>query len=792
MDDSIAELLAARQFVRDSILGPDYHFPDELALAIDLTDTGENIAAEIREKFSELTAGDVSAVLLGRFADQDDLLVNTETSSVSNVFTILSREVQARRINYPLVFGRPLHDEFIANFGATPIESLTREQTQRLVSLTPQGVFQVDHWVSGPFGLLKSAEQRMLPPQSCGPVIRCLLVSCNKLHHIQLRSSAPVSAMAFRELARNREISVELARKLFDILTPDDVYYRVNHPGGLPWLIGNGFTSDELARLTEVVLAKNTGGLRELANALLGGSTSKKAPSFIASTLSHAALIQLLLLLDNVSLVEHIESAIDEQLIAISSTEIRRSFENRHLNGGAFRVDAEASRLGVRFIPERNFTAPRMLALIKAVFADHETALSWQLRNEPGSDTLSKLEECLQSQDPKGLIFRLLFSSQEALERTFNVLKYGLFSVPTNSGDEKSLAEKIMWKLGSPLPTPKPAHAALKNLVGQMLDAAESDYPSDDARVTNIRNVGMSMFVELEDLLRAASNFACWALLNDHYELHPLDRFRYYESHARRFSNDLFGAEAIARGASFPYDPTGANSLSVLISSFRVLADVCDSHLRNSTDYMRPRWQLPSFYNHGDIQQFPLQHTVLFLDLRPENQQRILDSLRSVSLTLTRTDICERRNSLGHPRESFPTNEKLIEAVQAIRTAVGFLSTEGLLPVIRTYDGEQTDKFGRRRIRMVDGAGNEILLTAPNQLSLLNLPRYREPQIIVRDAILSGTLQPARFEVANDSPWAEMWRDVGLIGSWLSRQGDDHGSEDKNTDLVANPTGQAT
>jgi hypothetical protein len=184
---------------------------------------------------------------------------------------------------------------------------------------------------------------------------------------------------------------------------------------------------------------------------------------------------------------------------------------------------------------------------------------------------------------------------------------------------------------------------------------------------------------------------------------------------------------------------------------------------------------MPNFFNHSDVQQFPLQHTALFLDLRPESQRQLVDSLRSVSLSLTRTDVCERRNSLGHPRESFPTNEKLVECVQAIRNAVGFLSAAGLLPIIRRYAGEHLDRFRRRWISMTDGYGDEVILTAPNQLMLLNLPQYNVPQIVVKDAYFEGTLQPARFEVADDSSWAEMWRDVGLIGSWLSRTNDDTG-----------------
>lgn len=709
-------------------------------------------------------------MLLAHFGAGDDLLVNTQSSSVDKIFEILSKEIAERRINYPLVFGRALHDEFIENFGATPIEQLTPEQTQRLIALTPQGVFQVEEWVSGPLGLLRSAQRRYLRPQSCGPVIRCRQVGCNELHHILMRTSETDLAPAYTYLATEYPVSVDLQQKLVNILLPDDDYYRVNHPGALPWLIGNGFTDDELSRLFEDMLARNVGGLRERVNTLLGGSTPKKAPTVIVNALNYAELIQALLLLDDVSLVDSIESAIDERLIELSSTEVRRSFENRHLNGGRFKVDAEASRLGVRFIPQRNVTEPRMLAVIRAAFDGYETALSWQLRNEPGADSLSKLERCLEEQDPRKLLRMILFSSQESLERTFSVLKYGRFRLPSSNNADEALVEKIMWKLGSPLPTPMPAQATLERLTVQMLNTIAVDYPDDESRITAIRNVGINMFVELEDLLRACSNFACWALLNDHYDLHPFDRFRYYESHARAFAAKLFGDEAAKRGDAFPYDPTTGNVLSVLINSFRVLADICGSRLRDRKEYIRPSWQIPAFSNHSDVQQFPLQHTTLFLDLRPESQQRLIDCLRSVALALTRTDVCERRNSLGHPREFFPSNEKLAESVQAIRTAIGFLSSEGLIPTIRQYAGEDIDKFNRRRIRMADGRGDDVRLTAPNQLMMIDLPSYLSPQIIVQDALFAGTLQPARFEVANDSAWAEKWHDVGRIDSWLNRR----------------------
>lgn len=358
--------------------------------------------------------------------------------------------------------------------------------------------------------------------------------------------------------------------------------------------------------------------------------------------------------------------------------------------------------------------------------------------------------------------------------------------MPASKDADNTLIEKILWKLGSPLRAPTPSNAGLDGHISRLMSAVTTDYPDEESRMIAIRNSGINMFVELEELLRSASEFTCWALLNDHYDMRPFDRFRYSKNRARVFSQKIFGDEAAVRGASFLYDPTGANALSVLRSSFRVQAEICETHLSNSENYLRPAWQIPSFANHGDVQKFPLHHTVLFLDLRPECQRRLIDSLRSVTLALTRTDICEIRNSLGHPRESFPSNEALLDAIAAIRSALGFLSSEGLLVIVRKYAGETIDKFNRRRIRMTDGRGDEVVLTAPNQLMMLDLPSYAVPQVVIRDALFAASLQPARFEAADDSEWSEMWHNVGFIDSWLNRDGTVVVSDGVTEDLVAN------
>ena len=769
MDNTLGDLVVASRFAKNGLFGPQYHFPDSLAQAIHLSEMGERRLAEVAPVFRRVPKGDISVAFLACLAADDALLISAELSDLDDVFRILSKEIYDRHINYPLVFGRDLHDQFTENFGASPIERLTPEETQRLAALTPQGVFQMREWVCGPLGLVKSSGCRYLPPQDCGPAIRCKRISCNNLHHVRMKTFESDSARVRNYITKRHPLSVGFAEGITSILVTGDEFFRVNHPGGLPWLIGNGFTYEELSRLVEVTLTDNVDNLRVRVNKLLGGSTSRRPPSAIVGLFTHAALVQLLLLLDDVSLVQALEAAIDNSIITLSSTEVRYSIDNWHIRGGYFKAVAEASRLGVRFVPRNpNLTGPRMLAAIDSIFSgSYQNELSWQLRNEPGIDIMEKLERCLEQQDPRQLLNRLLFSSQQTLERAFDVLEFGRFAIPATIDAEESLVEKILWKLGSPLPTPKVPYAPLEQHLSKLMASTATEYADEEARVTAIRSVGMNMFVELESLLQHTSQFACWALLNDHYAVHPLDRFRYSRKRADDFARSVFRNAAAELGDAFPYNSTNGNVLSVLISSFRILADICESRLKDAESYTRQDKRIPAFTGHSDVQRFPLLHTVLFLDLRLDSQRRLTESLRSAALSLTRTDICALRNGLGHPREKFPSNDRLTEAVGAIRNAIAALAAVGMMPIIRKYAGEDIDGFNRRQIRMIDGSGDVVTLTAPNQLMMLDLPSYGVAQVVLQDALFVGSLQPARFEVADDSEWAELWHGVGLIDSWL-------------------------
>lgn len=770
MSEPMRNLLAASRFTAACLLGPEYHFPDRLVGAIGLTPAGERLRDLATARFPDTSASDVYAALLALFSRGGDILVDPAASSGEELLGMLGGEVRERRINFPFVFGRELADRFVAEYGAEPIALMDKAQSVALAAVTSQGVYHIDHWVTGPFGILRAAGHRHLAPQTCGPAIRCRDIACATLHHVTMQTSDTDADEVYQYLRKTAPATnPELSQRLIDIEIPDEGYYRMNHPGGLPWLLGNGLTEDEVVGVMVRALNENLGDLWRVVKANLD-PVHGSAPENVTAGLSLAEKLQLLLTLSDEDLVRAIESAIDSGAVELSRTEVRRSFENRHLHSGAFRVDAEASHLGVRFVPKDAAGPLPILTLIKKVFSDgYQADLAWQLRNSSeGVDALDRLEALLVTGDPRAVLHQLLFSSPGALERGFEHLRYGRFDRPSGAAEEQALLDRILWKLGNPLPAPPSAHSPLMSRVGDVKAACLERHADPDHHVNAVRGAAVNMFVALEELLTLTVDYCCWALLNDHYGDHPFERFRYSPKRAASYSRPLLEAAAAQRESGPGFDGSRRNTLAPLVSALRLIADLCEQRLGESDKYLRPHWQTPTYAQYSDVQEFPLRHTALFLDLRESSRERLVGSLRAAALALTRTDISQIRNQVTHFSDAL-SDDGLLAATDAIQDTVRALVEEGLLANVHQYAGEETDSLNRRRIRMADGSGTQVHLHAPHQLDSLGLPTYAEPQLILRSALFEGSRQPVRFAVPSDSRWTELWHEAGLIQSWLMR-----------------------
>lgn len=772
MTESIRDMLAASRFARDCLLGPGYRFPDALADMVALTPTGLGWRDRILQRSPDAAPGDVHAALLGHFARGNDVFIDLAASASRELIELLSQEIRQRRINFPYVFGRLLADRFIADYGAEPIQQMTAEQTQALLAVTPQGIFQLDHWVTGPFGLLPSASHRHLRPHNCGPAIRCRKIGCNTLHHIQMRTSETAVGEIYHYVDRSSpERNQDVSQRLIDVEIPDEGYYLLHHPGGLPALLGNGFTDDELASVLVRALRENLGGLRQRVDELLA-ATADRSPESLVDGFDAAERLHLLLTLSDEHLVLALESTIDSGVIELSPTEVRRSFENRHINSGYLQVDAEASHLGVRFIPRNSAGPVPILALLKSVYAgENMRDLAWQLRrNVEGTDPLSKLESLLYTEDPKETLHRMLFSTQDALQRAFENLRFGRFALPGSTAEEQLLLERILWKLGSPAPVPPVAHGAALLRINDLSRVCATRHADAEEHVNAVRGAAVNMFVALEELLTLTVDFCCWALLHDHYSAHPFDRFRYSPKRAASFSRPLLERAAAEHEGGPRFSSDRRNTLAPLVSALRLIAEICERHLAEPDGYRRPQWQVPTYARYSKVDGFPLYHTVPFLDLRASSQRRLLDSLRAAALALTRTNIPSIRNQVTHSSDALPTDIDLLRAADAIRDTIITLHVDGLVATVYRYAGERIDAFNRRRVSMADGNGDDVTLYLPHQLGLLGLPQLSEPQVIMNGAFFTGTIEPLRFAVASDSQWTETWHDAGLIHSWLMNE----------------------
>ncbi|MFF1871714.1 hypothetical protein [Kitasatospora herbaricolor] len=759
-DPKLQRLNALRLMIRDCVLKDGYSFPPEISRAIILSETGQEWFDRLLDEIPGLSAADAKAALLAEFTIGKDLTFSPDDTDFELARQVLSEEIKSRRIYYPWVFGRDLDDAYISTYGNYPQGFLSHPESLSLLSTLHQGVFQMADVTVGPLGMLVVPEYRCLQPTTCGPGIECLDPGCSGVHHSRLKTGETLCGKAYRAIEPATPVDMTLSQLVQDLARPDDEYYRADNRWGLPWLLTNGMSEAERRVLLTALLKDNSDGIRESVGQHLSADLAGRPAREIADSVAGAELFQLLLTTSDRSLVLKLEEAISDGKILVGRTEVRRPIRPKHEDGGAFGAEAQASRLGVRFRPQRRETAPVALKhLITSLYTgDSHEDLDWRLRTVPGSDAMARLEHFLQTVPPRQVVSRLILDDRAILLSAFRMLRYGKFQVPRTHQEESELIDRILWKLGYPLDAPESPDMAVRQYAQQLLRASESNGLST-GRVDEIRSAGTNLFAELEDLLSATLRFICWVLLADPYPDERRRRFVFRHRRAEQFlSKTMATPEGLPRG--FSYDANGRNSLGVLINSFRILATKCELTLEKSNDFLRPPDKVPFFSaKSSSIYTFPFLHTRLILDLSDDSQRTVIAALRSFASTLENGHVVDVRNRVVHPAGDFPGTAEISTACSMIERGIDILAENGILPGIYTWAGEEVDSFRHKVTKMSDGTGRTVELASPSELDLCGLPKYDRPQMIPIGARLALTGEPIRLRYEEETEFTAMWED---------------------------------
>jgi len=748
------ELLAIVDLLTHCVIEYNFKTSDELNRALVLSDAGKKVRDQLITKES-VDPKDANLLCLLGLVHLDPL-IDIDKIDVDRVVEALAPYVLDRRIKFPLIFGRALYDAATA---LIPEERpvLRHEDTLRLLEGKTQGVFHTGPFLVGPFGIRRVHHQRSLAPRLSIPIQHCADLSCPAVHAVRLTTSYDASinktrSALYKVLDQISKDPADWNGFVLDITEDDYNPYQIDEGSTLPFLLGDGFSDEELRTLVRR-LADHTGGqlVRTARQFGLSGGVETWLP-----TLDRAQLLHLLLSESDDVLAKVLDAAIAEDDIHIPVGEVRRPVVNHRTRSGAWRLRPEASALGYRVRPaDETTTLLRLSSTVRAMFdsdsPEDMDELAWMLRDVSGKTTAERLEEFLRQQSPRAIVTTLVLGRRRNAQRAADTLRIAL------STDE-TFVDAILWKLGFPLDRRADVrdsywdrHQALETFVTTASASAESTEP-------RLREIASNYFVELERFLFDSLTFATWALLTDHIAAQR--PFEYHHASARAFTIMTLNASVERKAGVAQNDLREDPDLNSIVQGFLRLADHLAALQGRTADLLRPEAEMPKFVNQTNLQRFPFRHVVPFLDLLDSSQHTLPQTLRTVGQQLSDSGIMTARNGLSHAKSKrTPTTNEVNEALSKARSALRLLEEIGC--VRNTYQAVSTsiDAWGRATTLM-QSHGADIKFSGPSGFGMLGLPFLTLPVYLVQGAVFAEPNEMLRFKEGFDSEYSEYWSGI--------------------------------
>ncbi|MFI9796094.1 hypothetical protein [Streptomyces sp. NPDC052302] len=775
---SILELNALGRLMADCIVVPKYKVPASLHEAIVFTEAGNQLVRGLSSSRS-VNWGELRvAVFIKLF--HDELFVDPIETSIEDIRRGLSSEIRAGKVKYPFIFGRDLYDKAFDEIGNESLRALDAPQTQKFLTDTPAGVFQLGETVVGPLGALKSLEYRFVPPTRNPLLYHCEKPGCLRAHKVELSTSdSRIKDVALR-LYKKLEAKApsHWARFLGERNTFLSGGYDDRRSGAIIAFLGECFTREELVAAAQSGFSKRDIAFRQVC---FGQGISVRDASAFLEEKSKQEVMQLLLLLKDSDIISSIDEAILSGEVKLPTGEVRVPRLNK-TETGAFGTQLECSSLGVR-VATRNSNYPmrRLHRLISTVYAEPtvKRRLEWKVRNLAGDTFDVKLRHYMATEDIRKVITELFLAGPDVFEAAASELALS----STHAEEDTALAERISWKLGFPAITHDPGIGVLRSRVQDMREVTPRASCSSEDEV-RIRERSVHVFVELEKSLDSALCFSAWLTKFDHWAAHP--RFTYSHAEARRFMAAVLTEQGTKSGKDISYDASGVNTLFPLIAGFGLLASNLEAVDAKRHEFLRPIEDVPPMFRHSTLVEFGYPYSVPFLNFSNESKNSLLSELRSIARVLSEGKVLGIRNSLEHHREQFPDRVDILTCLDAIERYCDIVEGFGLIPVTFRMVKYERDAFGRAYYAYEDHAGRTLNIPVSSPVMLTGQPEFSRDQILVPGVRIADSDLVPRFSLGVSSSYVDMWGDwprhraVGLLKDSL-----DGGTDRETADVSA-------
>ena len=748
-------------FLNYCIISDKYKVPDQLNNAVKLDDQGSKLVQELVKQ--GVPPKEARLMCLLELAHVDPL-VDVDEIDIPELQDAISRQVVAGDIRFPFVFGRQLYDR-AAELFEVQRSSLTMEETFQLLEGTPQGVFQLGQFVSGPYGILISRMERFIPPTRRVPLFSCSDFNCSDVHSCAMSTGwdAPINDHRPKLTKLLQQINTQKSEWddfVGDLVENATALYNDFSLVTLPYLLGDGLADDELRVVAEYLLDNTSGKLRSSAE-ILGIPTGSAAR--MTAQLERANLLQLLLLCSDDELSNSLDVLVAADKIRIPLGEVRRPVVNRGRRGGRFGVQVQMGAYGLRVEPfDPTVATMRLRRLVDSLFevedATHAPELEWQLRGVDAPTIDSKLEQYLRTRTPREVLERLVLATRSNVIAACTEL--GVDEHQEQADNE--LVDAMLWKLGFSVGDDRSPNQDFWTHYERMDQLVRTAGVSPLVDQDDLRARGVNFFVKLEGALEDSLSYTAWALTTDHYASRT--PFVFQPEADRVTALSWLNSRHIERnGPPEPGEPGIAfgdkNTLYALCRGFGFLSDELEAALDAPDQFLRPEQELPEFVQHTSLQQFPFLHRMPFLDLLPQSRKRVLDALRNASRLLVDARVSEVRNEQLHFRRSLADLEKLNKVLMATRTAIQTLEESGFTRMPYTRVSMQRDAWGRLTYVLQDAHRREIAFVQPTAYDWMRLPPLNGRQYVMTAAQFAEPNAVLRFQLGFASEYARMWDD---------------------------------
>jgi hypothetical protein len=755
--DRLNTLYALHMFWANAVYCTDYTADSKWEGLLAWTDYGDQILEDLASIKRNFPSPDFILALFQYFCHHDILLSHTATD-VDGVATLLAQEILSGRLLLPYHFGRFLYDKFndLHNDGTT--NHLSPENVDGFLKGTPIGVYQADHLVTGPLGVLHSKESRFYPPTLELPLWHCSDTGCGALHTVRLlRPPIPI-AQARREISSYlsnahgppSEWQPPLAR-----LHRRNKWPRRRLYYDIVALIGDCILSSERAALLTAALESLDG--KHIRSEISEPPRSKRdaegPASKLATQFSPEEQLQLLMLLPDQHLVWIIDELAQQRIIQVPMGERRRAhFRPPH---GSDDPISELSSLGVRAVEN----AP-IVRLTSLVFRAYNTEgrlneLEWRVRSSSDSTASDALATFARTRGPEEVVREFILSTGYVTQAICSELGVPLKTI--TSADKKSI-DILLWKLGF---NPVQYDEAIPRLKTRIQDLSQTVAAivsiATESERERIRGIGVNLFVSIEDFLEQLLVFNVWLLCSDHF----LDtKFAFDLDRARQCIPFILGESLEAGSGIVAWSTTGENSLGVLLRYLRASLDWMRTlKVQARETLIRPEKDLPHFAD-DPVMPFPFRHTAFWADTDPIQLERYVDGYERIVNLLEQAEPAFVRNGLDHHRteSSFPTVDKLLSCAARLGHAVDAADIGRYFPKPLWLMGKTESRYGTVEYQFSDYAGRSLAVFGPPIISGLPSVQYGYPFIMLPHALLGVSNALLAFRFAASSQYSLYWQ----------------------------------